>query len=330
MRNTGRLSGGTSGGNWVDWGTIAPGISGVTGNMIRFADIDGDGRADFLAVASDGSIRAWRNLGIVGDKGKSLRFADLDGDGRDDIVSVNIAGGARAWLNRGLGSWESVGEIAPGPNEDLSAARIEFVDLDGDGLADYVTIYGGGAVKAQLNLGNIPDRNMPRTWGEAFVISPGLEGVQGHNIQFADVSGDGLVDFLVVWDGGSVVSYLNAGNIPPTNGGRIWQEAQTIAPGVGEPGSKIRFADVNGDSRAEFLVVYDGGAVKSYLNNANIPSAGKSRTWLAMGPIAEGVTPQGTVRFADLNGDGKADYLSVFDDGHVNAYINTCAWIPQG
>jgi hypothetical protein len=70
--------------------------------------------------------------------------------------------------------------------------------------------------------------------------------------------------------------------------------------------------------------------VKSYLNNANIPSAGKSRTWLEMGPIAEGVTPQGMVRLADLNGDGKADYLSVFEDGHVNAYINTCFWTPKG
>lgn len=53
--------------------------------------------------------------------------------------------------------WTSIGEIAAGfPDADLSAARFEFADLNGDGSDDYLIIYGGGAVKAFLNNGNLP------------------------------------------------------------------------------------------------------------------------------------------------------------------------------
>ncbi|RYP53274.1 hypothetical protein DL768_001714 [Monosporascus sp. mg162] len=326
LRNTGNLNKDSAKRNWEDWGTIAPGVSGITGDMIRFSDIDGDGRADFLAVSADGSVRAWRNLGIIPNKIKNIRFADLDGDRRADIIFVDQVGAARAWLNQGDRMWNYAGEIAPGPSEDVSNSRIEFADVDGDGLADYLLIYGGGAVKAFLNNGNIPDRGRGRNWQEGLTISPGIEGAPGDKVHFADITGDGRADFLVIWDGGAVTAYLNNGNIPPKPGTRIWQDGYTVATGVGEPGSKVRFADITGDRRAEYLIVYDGGAVKSYNNTGNIPDVGRPRNWFAMGVIAAGVSPQGPVRFADINGDGKADYLTVFEDGHVNAHINTCSW----
>lgn len=155
LRNTGSLndiSSDTSGErNWEDLGTIAPGVSGVTGDMIRFADMDGDGLADFLAVAPDGSIRMWRNGGAIGSsKGVTFRLADLDGDGKADFIAVGSKGQARAWLNKGIDLWDSIGEIAPGLDEDLSSSRIEFADVNGDGGANFLIIYGGGAVKAYL------------------------------------------------------------------------------------------------------------------------------------------------------------------------------------
>ncbi len=142
--------------------------------MIRFADMDGDGLADFLAVADDGSIRMWKNLGITGTKGQSIRFADLTGEGRDDLISVDSRGRARAWINKGDNKWEAIGEIAPGFDEDLSDSRIEFIDVNGDKRADYLIIYGGGAVKAYLNNGNLPDPGDRRIWQDGITISPGV------------------------------------------------------------------------------------------------------------------------------------------------------------
>lgn len=90
----------------------------------------------------------------------------------------------------------------------------------------------------------------------------------------------------------------------------------------------VTFADITGDGRAEYIIQFDGGAANAYNNTGNIPDAGKPRNWDSMGTIAGGVTPQGPVVYADIDGDGKDDYLVVFEDGRVNAYINTCDWKP--
>ncbi|KAH7261771.1 hypothetical protein BKA59DRAFT_1822 [Fusarium tricinctum] len=314
--------------NWADLGTIAPGVSGVTGNMIRFADMDGDGLPDFLAVADDGSIRMWKNLGIAGTKGASLRFADLTGDGKDDIISVDSKGRARAWTNKGVDKWESMGEIAPGLDEDLSSARIEFADVNGDEKADYLVIYGEGAVKAYLNNGNLPNPGSNRIWQNPITLSPGV-GEPGSKVRFADMNGDGYDDFLILYEGGAVKCWLNNKNVPPKDGERIWDEGQIVATGVGEPGSKIRFADLTGDGKADYIVQYDGGAAKAYRNLGKIGTNKGGRKWSLIGTVATGVSPQGPVYYADLNGDEKADYLVGFDGGAVNAYINAYDWIPD-
>ncbi|KAL6359051.1 hypothetical protein LRP88_09250 [Fusarium phalaenopsidis] len=46
-----------------------------------------------------------------------------------------------------------------------------------------------------------------------------------------------------------------------------------------------------------------------------------------MGTIAAGVNPQGPVEYADIDGDGKADYLVVWRGGAVNAYISSYHWL---
>ncbi|RSM16108.1 hypothetical protein CDV31_004725 [Fusarium ambrosium] len=75
-----------------------------------------------------------------------------------------------------------------------------------------------------------------------------------------------------------------------------------VATGVGEPGSKIRFADLTGDGKADYILI---------------------------GTVATRVSTQGPVYYADINGDEKADYLVAFDGSAVNAYINSYDWIPD-
>lgn len=268
----------------------------------------------------------WKNLGIVGTKGSSMRFADLNGDGKDDIVSVDAKGRSRGWVNKGL-SFEPIGEIALGLNEDLSSARIDFADVNGDGYDDYIVIYGGGAVKAYLNTKNILTDGA-RNWQNAITISPGV-GEPGSKVRFADLNGDGYDDFLILYEGGAVKCWLNNKNVPPKDGERIWGEGEIVATGVGEAGRKVRFADLTGDGKADYIVQYDGGAAKAYRNNGKIGGSSKDRKWTFMGTIATGVSPQGPVRYADVNGDGKADYLVAFGGGAVNAYVNAYDWKPK-
>jgi hypothetical protein len=208
----------------------------------------------------------WKNKGIVGSKRKAIRFAQVSSTKGVDIVVVDHNGRARAWVNRGQDSWDDVGEIAPGLDEDLTSSRIEFHDINGDGLDDYLVIYGGGAVKGYLNNGNIGKDNGKRLWSGPYTISPGV-GERGRKVSFADLNGDGCADFLVIYDGGAVNCWLNtcskSGSFPPS---QLWKNKETIATGVGESSDKIRFADINGDGLDGDLILLQ--VLTSKFNNS--------------------------------------------------------------
>ncbi|RSL46334.1 hypothetical protein CEP53_010382 [Fusarium sp. AF-6] len=45
----------------TDLSTITTGVESITSDMIRFADMERDGKGDFLAVDTDGNIHKWKN-----------------------------------------------------------------------------------------------------------------------------------------------------------------------------------------------------------------------------------------------------------------------------
>lgn len=134
-------------------------------------------------------------------------------------------------------------------------------------------------------------------------------------VHFADVNGDGNVDYLYVHADGSVTVYLR------TAPG--WMFAGVFAPNNGARREEIRFADLDGDGKAEYLWVHPDSSVEAWQNPV---ISGSSISWTYYGVIATGIGRAGAgVRFADMNGDGLADYVHIGDDGNPYAYINTGA-----
>ncbi|MEV4740410.1 FG-GAP-like repeat-containing protein [Streptomyces sp. NPDC049555] len=239
-------------------------------------DINGDGRADYLVVDDDGSVRAWRNDG--GDTGKG---------------------------------WAPLGRIATG--DYASGTKVRFADIDGDGRADYLILDKDGSVRAFLNNASAAK---PDDWKRYGRLATGIPGAPADRVRFADVNGDRKADYLVVDDDGSVRAWLNNGG----DQGKGWISAGLIATGDHASGTKVRFADVDGDGKADYLVVNDDGSVHAWINTG----AGVADRWSDAGLIATGTkaAPGSAVRFADVDGDGKADYLAVDEDGSVHAWIN--------
>ncbi|OBT67976.1 hypothetical protein VE03_01482 [Pseudogymnoascus sp. 23342-1-I1] len=227
-------------------------------------------------------------------------FIKISRDVRADLIYVDATGRAFAWINGGLGTWQKVGRIATiRADEDLSDSSILFADVNGDGLADYLVVYGGGAVKAWLNNGNIGRQDGQRLWTGPHIIAPGVaENDDGSKVRFADLNGDGS-RFLQM-DG----------------------DKETVATGAGEPGSKVRFVQFDDDGKAEYVVQYGGGAAKAFLNTGDIPGGRDTVNWIDIGVVAAGVGEQGPVFYADIDGDGKDDYLVRYADGTINVWAD--------
>ncbi|KAM5350927.1 hypothetical protein ACJ41O_003650 [Fusarium nematophilum] len=325
LKNTGTLDGTAA--SWEDLGTMTTGFTGVTGDMIRFADMDGDGLVDFLAVEPDGRIRMWRkrSTGVsAASTGTVFCFADLTGSRAADLISVDTKGKVQAWLNKGVGKWESIGDVTPAIPGSLSGARIEFADVNGDGLDDYLIIYNGGAVRAYLNNGNIPDGEKGSFWQSSVTISSGV-GQPGHRTRFTDVNGDGYADYIVAFDDGTFYVYINRKNMPPRSGERIWEIRYLVTAGGGQSSNNVVFADITGESRAKYIV-QEAGTATAYTETGSVSNAGKPQSWERIGVIASGMDANGAVAYADIDGDGKDDYLVVSESGKVDGFLNTCDW----
>ncbi|WP_113699333.1 trypsin-like serine protease [Nonomuraea lactucae] len=279
-------------GRWFDRGRVASGVA--PRNRVRFADINGDGRDDYLIVDEKGAVHAYWNNG--GDR--------PDGNGGT------------------LPGWVDGGRIAKGtdPTDD---EEIRFADINGDGKDDYLKVnIVTGAVHAWFSAGG--DRGNTSGWIDAGRVARGGVGGSGPDLRFADVNGDGRDDYLIVNPRTGAVHawWNNGGDRPDGNGGTLpgWVDGGRIAKGVSD-GRRVLFADVNCDTKDDYLIQNSlTGSLQAWLSAGG--DRGDTPGWIERGQIAAGVGDPDHLVLADLDGDGRDDYLLVDDTGSVRALIN--------
>ncbi|GAB7043524.1 MULTISPECIES: GDSL-type esterase/lipase family protein [Catenuloplanes] len=273
-----------SAGWWIERPRFAAGVGAARAN-IRFADVTGDGRADYLVLNARGGFDAWINAGgdASGNPGWTLHagfaagtgaapatvhLADISGDRRADYLVVNATTGAvDAWINNGgdrpgQAGWTARGRIATGAG--APGAHIRFADLDGDRRADYLVLNPTtGAVDAWLNRGGDGQGG--------WTARPTIAGGTGTgNVRFANLDCDVRADYLVVDPAtGAVDAWLNRGG--DRDGVPGWAHRGRIAGGAGSADSVV-LADVSGDGRDDYLVVAPNGAVDAWINNGGDPA----------------------------------------------------------
>jgi hypothetical protein len=134
----------------------------------------------------------------IGKDGKGVMFADLNGDGRAEYLYVDENGAVEAYLNLGgpdngpnaaKVAWLPQGTIATGVG--ARRTNIVFADINGDGRADYCVIdRATGTLKVWINGGG-PD-NGPNAakvvWYPHGQIASGV-GTTGYGIHLADLNG---------------------------------------------------------------------------------------------------------------------------------------------
>ncbi|KAG9255973.1 uncharacterized protein F5Z01DRAFT_531189 [Emericellopsis atlantica] len=146
-------------------------------------------------------------------------------------------------------------------------------------------------------------------------------------LRFADVDGDGLDDIVCVSPTGDLHVSRNTGD-GDRGSSRLptFKYLGKIMTGKAEQ-SRIRLADIDGDGRVDYGVVHeDSGAVEFWRNSGTGETPGfwqhlGIRSTMVPGPWTS--TRNAGIRFEDINGDGRDDYMWMSDYwGETTTYTN--------
>ncbi|QTN26503.1 VCBS repeat-containing protein [Rhodoferax sp. AJA081-3] len=203
----------SAGGRWEDFVPYRSDVPfDLTDPELRLYDADGDGKIDVL-VSRPHEFLVFLNLGREGWSGEAIRVprrhdpasfpdvslsapevftADMSGDGLTDIVVVRN-GSFAYWPCEGLGRWSDRIEMTNPPllpPDDFAPRNVTLIDLDGDGLADFVYL-GVDEVLVWFNQHGV------RWSGPISVPAPGLSR---EDAVVVDLNGDGRPG--VFWSSG--------------------------------------------------------------------------------------------------------------------------------
>ena len=289
--------------------------AGLDADHLQLVDLDGEGLPGILFADHAGGWRYKRPLGdgrfgaaalqhtvpslAVGNT--APRLMDLDGDGH---LSLALFEGATPGTQRreSDGSWSRLQTFACKPNVSVDDPRARFIDLDGDGLADLL-VDRGETLAWYPSLGR-------SGYGPAVTVPKPGQGPEAPRriysdprvgLFFADMSGDGLSDLVVVRNG--ALSYW-----PNLGLGHFGQRVDMPGLSVFDhdelfASSRVRLADVDGSGAAD-LVYFDADGARVWMNASGNHFVEEAR--VQGFPRVDQVTHADLV---DLTGTGTADLI---------------------
>ncbi len=171
--------------------------------------------------------------------------SSISGDANDEIIMVEASGLVRAYLNvNGDYPYDSQ-NIGAG----WSADRTWFADLDGDGKSEIIGVEADGRIKAFRNVNGM--NGAPYVDQTLIGWAPG----ETKRIRFADVDGDGRADRVSLDTDGRVRVYRNLFGINGLGQSTAFSSTPVIVKVTSAAPEAIRFADIDGDGRSEFITI---------------------------------------------------------------------------
>jgi FG-GAP-like repeat len=243
--------------------------------------------------------------------------SDVDRDGRSDLVTVDSSGEAEVFAGTAsgldLGSPTASLDLDPALLDGEGDYVIDVADVNGDGRSDLVTA-GSDSAGVSVHRGK-----SGRTFKPGVPSLPGAAlSLDGSGplepIAVADVTGDGYADMvghaftvLAVSPGRADGTFATGGEGQAVSGLGI---DSALLDATGE--YFLDAADVNGDGHADAVSMNTNGSVYVFTGRANGTfKVGKATA--GIDPIMDDGTGEEPIGLGDVNGDRRADLLTLAD-----------------
>ena len=292
---------------------------GFSSKAVSFADWNGDGRPDLVAlgegprqmrtvrgetqglapVSSYGLLvflnekdGTWRPLsrgqesGVYGD---DVDLADFDGDGRIDAATVTFEESRKDILHLNRDVEQGFEQVRVEPMLEYAyVLGVAAADFDEDGRPDLATSFSSrraGISRRGIQL----LRNRAEGWEGRIVAS--YETRDSYlPVAAGDVDGDGHADVVSVTQSGRVLVLLGDGA-----GGFLAEESPEIDSPLQCQGYGLEVVDVDGDGRGEIVASFaaEVSEIHRYLGGTTCATSGALRVWRSsprLAPAGAGLT----------------------------------------
>jgi len=314
-----------AGGEWVEYRVAGGVVQAVTA-----ADLNGDGLPDLAAADTTGRVLIcinatrlpWKRHVIAsGYMNQTAIAADFTGDGKLDVIAS--AGPQQRTYLYVAPDWR------PFVLQSRTAAiHSAVLDVDGDGDADYVGArYSPGLLFWLENPGSPPRA----AWAFHVIDDAKTGGIDGiHGLATGDVDRDGTLDLIAnsAQPKGAFANSIAWFRIPADPRHAAGWERHVFARGDAPGLSHYHgFGDVNGDGRGDIA------------SAAKIGEEGNWFAWWEQPPDAAGAWTKHLISaheigatnilIADLNGDGRNDFLASRGHGKGLVWFESPDWTPH-
>ncbi|KAH8170471.1 repeat domain in vibrio, colwellia, bradyrhizobium and shewanella domain-containing protein [Sarocladium implicatum] len=324
---------------WLSAGVTHPGRGREVGRQnIHFGRIFTDRHTDYMHVDHDDNQRilVWQSLG----SGDGAFWGDMTASGVDDYVWIDWEGNVVVFVNGNTppdtskyengAAWDDKGIVL---RTGMSIKALHVGDWNGDGKAD---IIGVDKYTGALTVWITKYENDAFTFEKTESAGPYCRegwGVGRNDIaaHFADLTNNGCVDYICLDQSGKASAWLNSCG----SGFDLHDVGQVKAPIPQKDRANFRFADVNGDGRADYLWLSKfSGDTSVWINDGKREESdrpellGSIFKWTDKGPSYAGSSSGRNLHFPNLGGVRRADIVHIDPrNGHGWISFNSC---PSG
>jgi hypothetical protein len=301
------------------------------------ADVNGDGKLDFVVANAggsvsillgngDGTFRTPATYSTGGNLPDYLVIADVNGDGRLDLVVANECGSSAlctsgtvgVLLGNGDGTFQAAVTYDSGG---YAAQFVAVADVNGDGKPDVLVANGCfsssdctyGTVGVLLGSGD-------GTFQTAVTYNSGGIGIR--SVAVGDVNGDDKPDLVVTNECANGDCTYGTVGVLLGNGDGTFQIPVLYSSGGNET-SLVTIADVNADGNPDLLVT--NGCFSSSdctYGTVGVLAGNGDGTFQTAVTYASGDQDTWSIALADVNGDGMPDIVVT----NVCATDSNCAY----